>query len=108
MESPTSPATAPTRLRSRWRKPARRWAVLSAATAGIVIAGTGVAFATVPDSAGVFHGCYDKHSGELRLIDPVAGQHCKKDETAVSWNQTGHQAPQALRARRATLERTVT
>jgi hypothetical protein len=92
MESPTTPA-AP-RRRSRWRRPARRWAVLSAATAATLIVGTGVALATVPDGGGVFHGCYDKHSGGLRLIDPSAGQHCKRDETAVSWNQTGPAGPQ--------------
>jgi hypothetical protein len=94
MESPTNPASVPPGRWSRWRKPARRWAVLSAATAAIMIAGTGVALATVPDGTGVFHGCYAKHGGELRIIDPSAGQQCKKDETAVSWNQTGPAGPQ--------------
>jgi hypothetical protein len=55
-----------------------------------VIAGTGAALAAIPrHGTEVFHGCYSKTTGALRLIDPSAGQHCAPDELAVSWNQAG-------------------
>ena len=50
----------------------------------------GVAYATIPDSAGVIHGCYSK-SGSLRVIDPSKSQHCAAAETPIQWNQTGPQ-----------------
>jgi hypothetical protein len=62
--------------------------------AGIVvviglIAG-GVAYASIPDSAGVIHGCYGKLNGALRVIDTaVKTQKCSKTELALNWNQAG-------------------
>lgn len=60
---------------------------------GMVAAGAvaSIALATIPDSGGVIHGCYDTESGDLRVIDLNAGAKCSKKETAVSWNQTGPQ-----------------
>jgi hypothetical protein len=49
----------------------------------------GVAYATIPDSGGVIHGCYLKSIGSLRVIDPSAGQRCAGVEKAIQWNQTG-------------------
>jgi hypothetical protein len=49
----------------------------------------GIAFATIPDSSGVVHGCYSKTSGALRVIDTGKSQKCAISELAVSWNQTG-------------------
>ena len=64
----------------------------------IVAAGT-VALASIPDSAGVIHGCYKSATGALRVID-TATQECRASETPISWNQvgpagaTGPQGPQ--------------
>jgi hypothetical protein len=40
-----------------------------AALAAVGVAGLNVVYGTIPDSAGVIHGCY-KNNGQLRLIDP--------------------------------------
>jgi hypothetical protein len=70
------------------------------------LAAGGIAYATIPDSAGVIHGCYTKASsttqpvGSLRVIDTGVGQSCALNEVALSWNQqgvkgaTGPQGPQ--------------
>jgi hypothetical protein len=62
--------------------------------AGAILATTGIALASIPDSNGVIHGCRDNKSGDLRVIDTDAGQTCKSSETALTWNQTGPQGPQ--------------
>ena len=49
----------------------------------------GIAWATIPDSAGVLHGCYNTTTGALRVIDPSKGQTCASGEAALSWNQSG-------------------
>jgi hypothetical protein len=64
----------------------RRVAILVVVVAGLVAAG--IAYASIPDSNGVLHGCYAK-SGNLRVIDTDLGAVCKKKETAVSWNTLG-------------------
>jgi hypothetical protein len=66
--------------------------LLIAAAIAVLIIGAGVAYATIPDSAGVIHGCYDKN-GQLRVIDSP-GEACKKHETSLDWGQTGPQGPQ--------------
>ena len=49
----------------------------------------GIAMAVIPDTgSGVFHGCYSKITGALRLIDPSKGQNCKSTEKAISWDQS--------------------
>lgn len=63
----------------------------------IVAAGAGIGLASIPSSTGVFHGCYAKSSGALRLIDPSAHQHCKRGQLAVSWNQAGQRGPKGPR-----------
>lgn len=52
----------------------------------------GIAYATIPDSSGVFTGCV--RNGTLRVIDFEAGQRCRGPETRVTWNQTGPQGPE--------------
>jgi hypothetical protein len=47
-----------------------------------------VAYAAIPDGSGVIHGCYLRH-GDLRVIDPSAGQSCGASETPLEWNQQG-------------------
>jgi hypothetical protein len=63
----------------------------------------GVAYASIPDSGGVFHGCVNKTTGVLRVIDTSKSGtlgHCitsgSQAETAIKWNQTGPQGPQGV------------
>jgi type VI secretion system secreted protein Hcp len=53
-----------------------------------------MAYATIPDSSGVVHGCFD-NSGHLRVIDSAA-ETCKKNETAIDWNRSGLPGPAGL------------
>jgi hypothetical protein len=58
------------------------------------LAAAGIAYATIPDSGGVIHGCYAKASGgtppgTLRVIDTGIGQSCGLNEVALNWNQQG-------------------
>jgi len=74
-------------------KPKRRW--LRAGAAGLVLASglavvTGaLAFASIPDANGVFHGCVRTSTGAIRIIDTDQNQTCRAGETAVSWNKAG-------------------
>lgn len=53
---------------------------------GLVGAGAGVAFATIPDSSGTIHACYKNSTGALSVIDTGAGQSCGSGETALNWS----------------------
>jgi hypothetical protein len=58
------------------------------------LAAGSIAYANIPDSGGVIHGCYKKTSpnqGTLRVIDTEKGQACSNAESALPWNQTGPQ-----------------
>jgi Collagen triple helix repeat (20 copies) len=90
-----------------------RWFLLGGVVGAFLAAGA-VTLAAIPDSSGVIHGCYQKNSGQLRLIDtepspPMranrdddddddddrgnrAGE-CRRSEIAISWNQTGPAGP---------------
>jgi hypothetical protein len=46
------------------------------------------AFASIPDSGGVIHGCYQKNSGIVRIVDTANGS-CANGEIAIQWNDTG-------------------
>lgn len=46
------------------------------------------AFASIPDSGGVIHGCYQKNSGSVRIVDTANGS-CTNGEIAIQWNETG-------------------
>lgn len=48
----------------------------------------GLAWASVPDAAGVIHGCYDG-KGALRVVDAETGRACKRKETALAWSERG-------------------
>ena len=64
--------------------------VALAAGLAVLVAGGGVALATIPDSGGVISGCYAKRDGGLRVIDAPSAL-CKSSETALTWNKTGPQ-----------------
>lgn len=53
-----------------------------------------IAFASIPDSNGVVHGCYKKSGGTLRVIDDATSQCDPRAEIPLIWNQTGPQGPQ--------------
>ena len=69
---------------------ARRMIFLSSAT--ICLLGI-IAYASIPDSNGVIHGCYKTSNGSIRVIDSPAVQCDPRNETAISWNQVGPQGP---------------
>jgi hypothetical protein len=56
------------------------------ALVGVALGLGGVAFATIPDSSGTIHGCYGR-KGKLRVVK--AGSNCRRNETAIEWNQRG-------------------
>jgi len=63
-------------------------AVATGVAATVVFGGVG--FAAIPDTGtSVFHGCYVRTSGALRVIDPAASQACDSTENPVSWNERG-------------------
>ena len=70
-----------------FRVPRRRTVTAVVAVAALGLCAS--AFASIPDAKKVFHGCADKASGALRVIDTGAGQSCTAQENAVSWNQRG-------------------
>ncbi len=47
----------------------RRSPAMAVAIAVLVVAVSGVAYATIPGSNGVISGCYSKLTGALRVID---------------------------------------
>jgi hypothetical protein len=65
----------------------------AAAVATIVmVGGAGIAYATIPGSNGVIHGCYDTRSGELRVVDSAESS-CRRGERSIRWNETGPRGP---------------
>jgi hypothetical protein len=69
----------------------KRGNVLLAALAGALVTGAlagGVAWATIPDSAGVIHSCYSQSTGTWRPIDYPTVK-CKSGETLLAFNQRG-------------------
>ncbi len=69
-----------------------RAALLASAVLGSILLG-GVAQAEgimrIPGADGIIHACYADDGGHLRVIDPQLGHTCKREETALQWNQTG-------------------
>lgn len=63
---------------------------------GIAVSVAGVssiiALASIPDSSGVIHGCYQKNVGNLRVIDTATAA-CRPSEIPIAWSQTGPAGP---------------
>jgi hypothetical protein len=78
----------------------RRPLQLGVIAIAVLALGSGIAYAAIPGSGGVYTACMLKHVGTLRLIDtslPSSNpmSHCSTTfETQVSWNQTGQQGQQ--------------
>jgi hypothetical protein len=70
----------------RQRAGLRRARWVGGAAIAVAVIASGVAYATVPDSNGVIHGCYSK-TGALSVIDST--QTCPKGTTTLNWNQSG-------------------
>jgi hypothetical protein len=66
---------------------------IAALSIAVVTVASGVAYATIPDSGGVIHGCYKTNQGTLRVVDTEKGQACTNAENTLDWNQTGPQGP---------------
>jgi hypothetical protein len=64
-----------------------RPAVLLAVAVVAAALGGSIAWATIPDAAGVIHACYGG-KGALRVID-TAVESCKLGETPLAWNVQG-------------------
>jgi cysteine-rich repeat protein len=85
----------PSRMRAQLRSATRRLAgigVLPAAIiAGAILISASIVFATIPSSNGDIHGCYNKKTGDLRVIDTgtAPNKRCKKGEAALTWNEKG-------------------
>jgi hypothetical protein len=77
-------------MRFLQNRPAR-WAVPIALV--VLLAAGGIAYASIPDSAGVIHGCYQKSTGSLSVINTDAGQKCSSTQNPLDWNQTGPAGP---------------
>jgi hypothetical protein len=62
------------------------------AVIGFAVIGA-IAYAAIPDSSGVIHGCYLKTNGALRVIDPGSSSRCSVNEIPIAWNQAGREGP---------------
>jgi hypothetical protein len=66
--------------------------LIAAVVVALAVIG-GIAYATIPDSNGVIHGCYKKSGGTLRVIDSAVTSCDPNNETSLKWNQTGPPGP---------------
>jgi hypothetical protein len=76
----------------------RRALIVGIAAVAFAAAGT-VAYASIPDTGGVIHGCYKNGSGDLRVVDSSTDS-CKSSEIGLDWNQRGIPGAQGPRGRR--------
>lgn len=79
-------------LTSLFGRPGARIALVATIAA---LAAGGVAYATIPDSAGTIHGCV-YGAGSLRIIDPDLGAACREGETRVDFLSTAGKAGAAF------------
>jgi hypothetical protein len=70
------------------------WLALVVVVLGLV--GGGLAYANIPDSGGVIHGCYSPNGAnapngaQLNIINSDSAS-CSKGQKEITWNQTGPQ-----------------
>ena len=58
-------------------------------TVTAVLALAGIGYAAIPGPDGVIETCYNTTYGNLRVIDPAAGQACTRSEKPLAINQRG-------------------
>ena len=68
------------------------WVRLAIGVAAAVTIGAGVVLATIPDAAGVIHGCYSKSGSPIYVIDSAVST-CRNGDTALTWNVQGPPGP---------------
>ncbi len=85
---------------NRIARRAPKSSALILAVGALVVAGTGIGIASIPDASGVVHTCYTTNGsvfgqpqGSLRVIDTAKGQKCQASETGLNLNQTGPTGP---------------
>jgi hypothetical protein len=66
-------------------------AVAAAAAAAVAITGGAIAYASIPDSSGVIHGCYTVKGGALRVIDTAKGQTCTTGQHSLTGIRRGRE-----------------
>ena len=66
-------------------------AAILAVTAGAAVA-MKVATSSYADADGVYHGCVNSSSGQLRVLS--AGDACRNNEVAIDWSAHGQEGPQ--------------
>jgi hypothetical protein len=59
--------------------------IIALAALGVSLGG--VAYATIPDSSGTIHACYQKSQGNLRVVESASD--CRASEAAIDWSQRG-------------------
>lgn len=69
----------------------RRWLLVAAGAVLLLIAGGGIAYASIPGPDGTINGCYKTSTGVLSVID--SSSTCPSGSTSLNWNQTGPQGP---------------
>jgi hypothetical protein len=80
----------------RWKPTfSPRGAVPILAAGALVLIFSVAVHASVPDSGGVIHSCYDTVNGKVSILDSATAT-CDKHTTALSWNQTGPQGPRGF------------
>ncbi len=82
-----------------WTGSPSRWLIVASVIALVALGG--IAYAAIPDTGGVIHGCYDSR-GALSVVDPGPGGSCATGETALSWSQQGPQGAQGPAGRPGT------
>lgn len=56
---------------------------------GVLMAGSGLVLASIPDADGEITACVMTRTGSIRLIDTEIGQTCRRGEQPLSWDQSG-------------------
>ena len=68
---------------------------LALAVAALFAIAGGIAYASIPDAAGVIHGCYrtslDDQKGQLRVVSEPGN--CRNNELPIAWSVTGPPGP---------------
>jgi len=84
-------------LRRFMRSPLRAATVAMVLTAAVV-GGTSVALASIPDSHGIIHGCYQAKgtAHDLKVINNRVTARCPRGYTSLNWSQTGPKGASGL------------
>lgn len=64
--------------------------IVGVVVGAVAATGVAVAYAAVPSSSGVIHGCYNPAAGyKLRVLDTAKMARCPSGWRALSWNESG-------------------